>query len=124
MDEPNPSSSLDSIGKCFETPTASLHQIEQQVEKVTQNIANRLVNHINQQVGRLETIVSRNTNLNVDKQNNNRTDIFHPVQVTQDVASCIDKHVDFHPKPPKLNFLAGRRYLVNTRLASIDGFSK
>ena len=39
-EEPNPSPSLDVTEKTFETPTVSAQQIEQQVERVTQNIAN------------------------------------------------------------------------------------
>ena len=48
--EPNPSPSLDVTGKTFETPTASVQQIEQQVQRVTQNIVDRLVENVNQQV--------------------------------------------------------------------------
>ena len=49
--EPNPSPSLDVTGKNSETPIASVQKIEQQVQRVTQNIANQLVDHMNQQVG-------------------------------------------------------------------------
>ena len=49
--ESNPSPSLDVTGKNFETLTVSAQQIKQQVERVTQNIANQLVDHVNQQVG-------------------------------------------------------------------------
>ena len=50
-DKPNPSPSLDVTGKIFETPTGSFQQIEQQVQRATQNFANQLVDHVNQQVG-------------------------------------------------------------------------
>ena len=102
-EEPNPSPSSDVTGKNFETPTASV----QQVERVTQCIVNRLVDHVNQQVGRLEDIVSKNTNLNDDRQNDNRTDRYHPVQVMQDVSGYLDKHMGFHSKPPKLSLFSG-----------------
>ena len=46
-EELNPSPSLDVTGKNFEIPTVSAQQIEQQVEKVIQNIANQLVDHVN-----------------------------------------------------------------------------
>ena len=39
-EEPNPSPSLDITGKNVETATFSTQQIEQWVERVTQNIAN------------------------------------------------------------------------------------
>ena len=50
-EEPNPSPSLDVTGKNFETATVSAQQIGQQVERVTQNVSNQLVDHVNQQVG-------------------------------------------------------------------------
>ena len=51
---------------------------------------------MNQQVGRLETIVPKNTNLNDDRQNNNKSDRYCPVQVTQDVSGYLDKYMGFH----------------------------
>ena len=48
---PNPSPSLDVTWKNFESPTASVQQIEHQFQRVAQNIADRLVEHVNQQVG-------------------------------------------------------------------------
>ena len=39
-EEPNPSPSLDIRGKNFEAPTSSIQHIEQQVERVIQNIVN------------------------------------------------------------------------------------
>ena len=54
-EEPNPSPSLNVTGKKFETPTVSA----QQVERVTQNIATQLVDHVNQEVGQLKAIVSQ-----------------------------------------------------------------
>ena len=45
------------LGKNFETPTAYIQHVEQQVERVTQSIANCLVDHVNQQAARLEAIV-------------------------------------------------------------------
>ena len=47
--EPSPPPSLDVTGKNFETPP--VWQIEQQVQRVTQNIVDRLVEHVNKQVG-------------------------------------------------------------------------
>ena len=94
-EEPNPSPSLDVTGKNSETPTASVQQIEQQEERVTQSIVNHLVDHVNQQVGRLEAIVSNNMNLNDDRQNNNGTDRYHPVQVLHDVSGYLDKCMEF-----------------------------
>ena len=40
MEEPKSTPSLDVTGEIFETPRVSAQQIEQQVERVTQNIAN------------------------------------------------------------------------------------
>ena len=81
-EEPNPSPSLDVTGKHFETPTVSVQQIEQQVQRVTQNIANWLVDHVNQQAGWLEAIVSKNTNINDERQNGDTWQILP-------CASCI-----------------------------------
>ena len=120
-DEPNPSPSLDITGKKFETHTASVQQIEQQVQRVTQNIVDRLVEHVNQQVGQLEAIVSKHTNLNDERQDNNKLDRCHPVQVAQEVSGFLDKWMGFHSKPPKLSLFSWRRYLRNMRLVSIDG---
>ena len=56
-EESNSSSSLDVTGKKnFETLTASMQHIEQQVERVTQSMVSCLVDHVNQQVGRLELL--------------------------------------------------------------------
>ena len=63
-EKPNPYPSFNITGENFETPTVSAQWIEQQVERVVQNIANQLVDHVNQQVGQLEAIVSKNTNMN------------------------------------------------------------
>ena len=109
-EEPNPSPSLDVTGKNFETHTASVQQIEQQVQRVTQNIVDRLVEHVNQQVGQLEAIVSKNTNLNDERQNRDRLDRYHPVQVVQDIAGFLDKQIEFHSKPLNKAFLGWRRY--------------
>ena len=62
---------------------------------------------MNQQVVRLEAIVSKNTNLNDDRQNSSRTDRYHHVPVTQDVSGYLDKHMGFHSKPPKLSLFSG-----------------
>ena len=62
---------------------------------------------MNQQVGRLEAIISKSTNLNDDRQNNNKTDRYHPVQVTQDVSGYLDKHMGFQSKPHKLSLFSG-----------------
>ena len=104
-------------------PTSSVQHIEQQVERVMHSVANQLVNHVNQQVGRLEAIVSKNTNLNDDRQDNSKTDRYHPVQVTQDMSGYLDRW-DFTLNPLNSVFLMGRRYLGNIRLALTDGFSK
>ena len=69
-EEPDPPLSLDITGKNFEMPTSSVQHIEQ-VERVIQSIVNQLVNPVNQQVGRLEAIVSKIANLNDDRQNSN-----------------------------------------------------
>ena len=84
-EEPNPPPSLDITGKKFETATVSAQQIDQQVERATQSITDQLVDHVNQQVGCLEAIVSKNTNLNDDRQDENSHDRYHPIEVTQDV---------------------------------------
>ena len=97
-EEPNLSPSLDVTGKNFETPIISAQQIEQHIEKVTQNIAHWLVDHVNQQVGWLEAIVSKNTNVNGERQNGNRYDRYHPVQVMQDISGFLDKWMGFHSK--------------------------
>ena len=104
-------------------PTSSVQHIEQ-VERVTQNVANWLVDHVNQQVIRLEAIVSKNTNLNDDRQNKSKTDRYHPVPVTQDVSGYLDRHMGFHSKPLKLSLLVGRKYRENMRLALRDGCLK
>ena len=62
---------------------------------------------MNQQVGRLEAIVSKNTNLNDDGHNNSKTDRYHPVPVSQDVSGYLDKHMGFYSKPPKLSLFNG-----------------
>ena len=49
-EELNPSPRMEVTGKIFETPTASVQQIEQ-VQRITQNPANQLVDHVNQKVG-------------------------------------------------------------------------
>ena len=102
----NPSASLDVTRKNFETPTVSAQQIEQQVERVAQNIANQLVDHVNQQVGQLEAIVPQNTNMNDEGQNGNRHDKYHPVQVTQDILGFLGKQMGFHSKPLNLAFFS------------------
>ena len=50
-EEPNPHPSLDITGQHVENPTASAHQIEQQVERATQSITDHLVDYVNWQVG-------------------------------------------------------------------------
>ena len=108
----------------FKTPTSSVQHIEQQVERVTQNIVNQLVNHVSQQVGRLEAIVSKNKYLNDNRQNDSKTDRYHPAPVTQDVSGYHDWHMGFHSKTLNSVFLVRRRYPGNTRLALTDGASK
>ena len=122
-EEPNPSPCLDVTGNNFETPTASVQHIEQQVERVTQSTVNWLVDHVNQQVWKLESIISKNTNLNDNRQNDSETDRY-PVQVTQDISRYPDKCIGFHSELLNSVFLAGRRYLGNMTLALTDGSSK
>ena len=59
-------------GENLETPTVSAQQIEQQVERTMQSITTWLLDHVNQQIGPLEAIVSKSTNLNDDGQHVNR----------------------------------------------------
>ena len=82
---------LISWGKKFKTPSVSGQQIEQQIERATQSITDWLVDHVTQQVGQLEAIVSKNTNLNDDGQPDNRHDRYSPVDVSQDVSGFPDK---------------------------------
>ena len=106
-EEPNPFPTLDITGKNFKTTTVSAQQIEQKVERVTQSIANWLGDHVNQEIGQLEAIVSKNTNLNDEGQNGNRHDRYCPVQVAQNVLRFLDKQMGFHSKLPKLNLFSG-----------------
>ena len=105
-EEPNLPSQFGYHGKIFKTPTVSAQQIEQQVESVTQSTTNSLVDHDNQQVGHLEAIVSKSTNLNDDGQHENRHNRYHPVEVTQDISGFLDKQLGFHSKPPKLSLFS------------------
>ena len=94
-------------GQPFKTPTASAHQIEQQVERATQSITDHLVEHVNWQVGQLEAIVSKHTSLNNEGQQENRHDQYHPIDVAQEVVGPTDKWTGIHSKPPKLSILRG-----------------
>ena len=61
---------------------------------------------MNQQIGRLGAIVSKNTNLNDDRQNNSKTDRYHPVPLRQDMSGYLDKCMGFYSKPPKLSLFS------------------
>ena len=65
------------------------------------------MDHVNQQLGWLEAIVSKNTNMNDEGQNRNRLDRYHPIQVAQDVSGFLDKWMGFHSKPSKLSLFIG-----------------
>ena len=65
-----------------------------------------MVDHVNQQVGRLETAVSKNTNLNDNRQYDNMT---YP-----------DKYMGFHSKPLNTVFLVGRRYPAYGSVSGYD----
>ena len=65
------------------------------------------MDHVNQQVGCLEAIVSRNTNFSDEVQNEGRPDKYHPVQMTQDISGFLNKQTGFHSKPPKLSLFSG-----------------
>ena len=62
---------------------------------------------VNQQVGRLEAVVSKNTNLNDERQVNSKTDRYHPVQVTQHMSGYLDRCMGFYSKPSKLSLFSG-----------------
>ena len=119
-EENNSPPSLDVIGKHFETTNVSAQQIEQQVERVTQNIANQLMDHVNPQVGWFEATVSKNTKLNDEGQNRKIHDRYCTVQVTQDILEFLNKWMGFHSKPPKLSLLVGRKCPGSMRLVLID----
>ena len=65
------------------------------------------MDHLNQQVGQLEAIVSRNTNASDEVQDESRPDRYHPVQMTQNVSGFLNRQMGFHSKPPKLSLFSG-----------------
>ena len=101
--------------------TSSVLHIEQQVERVMQSIANQLFDYINQQVGRLETIVSKNTSLNDDRQITVKLIDFILYQLHRMCQDILIDVSDFTLNPLNSVFLVGRRYQGNMRSALTDG---
>ena len=51
--------------------------------------------------------MSKNTNLNDERQNGDRLDRYPPVQTVQDILGFLDKQMGFHSKLPKLSLFSG-----------------